>query len=254
MTKRTIVITGATGGLAQSIIKQLPSSDQLILLGRNHSNLKKMYGQRPNTDLIEIDIKDDFAIQSCVEDIWEKYGHIDLLINNAGFGAFKEFDDFESTEIEEMFQVNTIASIHFSRYIGEKMARVHSGHIINIVSMAGLIASSKSSIYSATKFAVIGFSNALRLELADKNVFVTTVNPGPIRTHFFDKADPSGQYLNSVDKLALSPEYVAKKVIAIIGTSKREMNLPFILNLTYKFYTMFPKLSDFLARKVFNYK
>ena len=91
------------------------------------------------------------------------------------------------------------------------------GHIINIASMAGKIATANSSVYAATKFAVIGFSDALRLELADKGVYVTTVNPGPIETSFFDQADPSGAYLESVKKFVLSPKYVAKKIIRILG-------------------------------------
>lgn len=112
---------------------------------------------------------------------------IDVLINNAGYGAFKGFEEFSAQEIADMFQVNTLASIHFACLIGQKMAEQGQGHLINIVSMAGLIASAKSSIYSATKFALIGFSNALRLELADKGVYVTTVNPGPIATKFLTK-------------------------------------------------------------------
>ena len=94
----------------------------------------------------------------------------------------------------------------------------------------------------------------MRLELAEKNVFVTTVNPGPIATHFFDTADPSGQYLKSVEKFTLQPEQVAEKIVANIGRSKRELNMPFTLATAHKLYTLFPTISDFLARKVFNYK
>ncbi len=81
------------------------------------------------------------------------------------------------------------------------MAERRQGHIINIASMAGKMATAKSTIYSATKFAVLGFSNALRLELKPLGVAVTTVNPGPVATDFFDKADPSGSYLEKVINL-----------------------------------------------------
>ncbi|MDD7361356.1 MAG: SDR family NAD(P)-dependent oxidoreductase, partial [Streptococcus alactolyticus] len=105
-----------------------------------------------------------------------------------------------------------------------------------------------------TKFAVIGFSNALRLELADSNVYVTTINPGPIATSFFDKADPSGEYLKSVGRFVLQPEEVARRTVAILGKNKREVNMPWLIAAAHKFYTLFPKIADFLARKVFNYK
>ena len=153
-----------------------------------------------------------------------------------------------------MFEVNTFALMNLSRRFAERMKESRKGHIINIVSMAGLIATGKSSLYSATKFAAIGFSNALRLELMPYGVYVTTVNPGPIRTGFFDQADPDGSYLKSVDRFLLEPYAVAKKIVKIIGKNKRELNLPFLLNLAHKSYTLFPKLADKLAGGIFNYK
>ncbi|MCB4990951.1 SDR family oxidoreductase [Streptococcus mutans] len=254
MKERIIVITGASGGLAEEIIKRLPQTDQLVLLGRDKEKLEDMYAYRERVTCFQIDIKDDEAVQDIIDTIYQKFDRIDIFINNAGFGEFKDFDHYSNRDIRDMFDVNTLATINFSRLVGQKMAEVQSGHIINIASMAGLIASSKSTIYSATKFAVIGFSNALRLELADKEVYVTTVNPGPIATKFFDKADPSGNYLKSVEEFTLQPDDVAKKIVAIFGKNKRELNIPFLLKAAHKAYILFPKLSDFLTRKVFNYK
>ena len=254
MSQRIILITGASGGIAQEIIKRLPAEDGLVLLGRNKAKLEELYRHTENKNCIEIDISDPTAIQKVVNQIILQYGKIDVLINNAGFGEFKEFDQFDDHSISKMFDVNTVATIHFSRLVGKQMKLQQKGHIINIASMAGLIASPKSSIYSATKFAVIGFSNALRLELADHHVKVTTVNPGPIKTNFFDKADPSGDYLKSVEKYALEPNDVAQKIVKIIGKNKRELNLPFSLAFASKMYNLFPKIADFLARKVFNFK
>jgi len=153
-----------------------------------------------------------------------------------------------------MFEVNTFALMNLSRLFGSRMKKAGQGHIINIVSMAGLIASSKSSLYSATKFAAIGFSNALRLELLPFGVYVTTVNPGPIKTSFFDLADPDGSYVKAVDKYILEPDFVAGKIVSSFGKKKREINLPWILNLAHKFYTLFPRIADKLAAKMFNYK
>lgn len=254
MKERIIVITGASGGLAEEIIKRLPQTDQLVLLGRDKEKLEDMYAYRERVTCFQIDIKDDEAVQDIIDTIYQKFDRIDIFINNAGFGEFKDFDHYSNRDIRDMFDVNTLATINFSRLVGQKMAEVQSGHIINIASMAGLIASSKSTIYSATKFAVIGFSNALRLELADKEVYVTTVNPGPIATKFFDKADPSGNYLKSVEEFTFQPDDVAKKIVAIFGKNKRELNMPFLLKAAHKAYILFPKLSDFLTRKVFNYK
>lgn len=250
---RTIVITGASGGLAEAIIKKLPD-DGLILLGRSKERLIEKYGHMPNVTCHRIDLSDTNAMESLVSELYQQYGKIDIWVNNAGFGEFKAFDDFSDQDIKAMFEVNTFATMTFSRLVGERMKQEKSGQIINIASMAGLIASNKSSVYSASKFAVIGFSNALRLELADDHVYVTTVNPGPIKTAFFDQADPSGEYLKSVEHFVLTPEVVASKTVKAFGKNKREINLPYVLQVTHKVYTLFPRLSDFLARKVFNYK
>lgn len=163
MSPRTIVITGASGGLAQEIIGQLPKEDKIILIGRSKEKLEKRYAKASHISAIGMDIKDSKAIESVLQTLFSEHGSIDVFINNAGFGLFKDYNDFTSDEIEEMFEVNTLASIHFSRLVAQHMAEQGHGHILNIVSMAGLIASARSTIYSATKFAMIGFSNALRL-------------------------------------------------------------------------------------------
>ena len=137
------------------------------------------------------------------------FGQIDILVNNAGYGIFEAFDRISDQQVREMFEVNTFALMQLSRLIGAYMKETGKGHIVNIVSMAGLVATAKSSLYSATKFAAIGFSNALRLELMPFGVHVTTVNPGPIRTTFFDQADPDGSYVKAVDRYILEPDFVA---------------------------------------------
>ena len=250
---RTIIITGASGGLAQEMVKLLPN-DQLILLGRNKEKLAQLYAKHPHVEWIEIDITDDSVLEDLVADLYLRYGKIDVLINNAGYGIFEDFDQISDQDIHQMFEVNTFALMNLSRRLGTRMKERGKGHIINIVSMAGLIATGKSSLYSATKFAAIGFSNALRLELMLYGIYVTTVNPGPIRTGFFNQADPDGSYLKSVERFLLEPDAVAKKIVKTIGKNKRELNLPFLLNLAHIFYTLFPKLADKLAGETFNYK
>ena len=250
---RTIIITGASGGLAQGMVKLLPE-DRLILLGRNQEKLEDLYAGHPQAECIGLDITDSSTVQKLVEELIQRYGKIDVLVNNAGYGIFEEFDQITNEQIHAMFEVNTFALMNLSRIVAKGMKTEGKGHIINIVSMAGLVATAKSSLYSATKFAAIGFSNALRLELMPFGVYVTTVNPGPIRTSFFDQADPDGTYVKAVDRYILEPDFVAKKIVNTFGKAKRELNLPWLLNLTHKLYTLFPRISDKLASKMFNYK
>ena len=116
------------------------------------------------------------------------------------------------------------------------------------------MATPKTAVYSATKFAVLGFSNALRLELKPAGIQVMTVNPGPIATNFFEKADPSGNYLSDLGNLVLEPEDLAKVIIKGIRKGKREINRPRLMQAASQFYTLFPKIGDLLAGGIFNQK
>ena len=138
------------------MVKLLPN-DQLILLGRDREKLAQLYGNHPQAELIEIDITDAQAIEELVAELYQRYGKIDVLINNAGYGIFEDFDKISAQDIHQMFEVNTFALMNLSRLVASRMKEIRKGHIINIVSMAGLIATGKSSLYSATKFAAIGF-------------------------------------------------------------------------------------------------
>ena len=250
---RHILITGASGGIAQAMVPLL-KDDFLILLGRDAQKIEKLYASHPQKAIYEIDISKAADLAALVEKIYQDYGKIDVLVNNAGYAIYDDFENFSEDQVRAMFDVNLFALMAFCRLVGKEMKAAKAGHIINIVSMSGKIASAKSSIYSATKFAALGFSNTIRLELAPYNVGVTTVNPGPVATGFFDLADPDGSYQKSVQAFLISPEKVASKIVQAMGTQKREINLPWLLEATNKFYTLFPNLADFLARKVFNFK
>lgn len=250
---RHILITGASGGIAQAMVPLL-KDDFLILLGRDAQKIEELYASHPKKSICEIDISKAADLAALVEKIYQDYGKIDVLVNNAGYAIYDDFENFSEEQVRAMFDVNLFALMAFCRLVGKEMKAAKAGHIINIVSMSGKIASAKSSIYSATKFAALGFSNTIRLELAPYNVAVTTVNPGPVATGFFDLADPDGSYQKSVQAFLIAPEKVASKIVQAMGTKKREINLPWLLEATNKFYTLFPNLADFLARKVFNFK
>ena len=250
---RHILITGASGGIAQAMVPLL-KDDFLILLGRDAQKIEELYASHPQKAIYKIDISKAADLAALVEKIYQDYGKIDVLVNNAGYAIYDDFENFSEEQVRAMFDVNLFALMALCRLVGKEMKAAKAGHIINIVSMSGKIASAKSSIYSATKFAALGFSNTIRLELAPYHVAVTTVNPGPVATGFFDQADPDGSYQKSVQAFLISPEKVASKIVQAMGTKKREINLPWLLEATNKFYTLFPNLADFLAREVFNFK
>ncbi|MCA9766621.1 MAG: SDR family oxidoreductase [Carnobacterium sp.] len=257
---KLVFITGGSAGLGEEVAYQAARKGAIVVVTARRLDLleavrKKcsMLSNKP-AYAYRLDVSNPDEIQKVIEQVYEEVGNIDVLINNAGFGYFEEAITVDMSIAENMFRVNVLGLMYVTQLVAIQMAEKKDGHIINIASQAGKMATSKSSIYSATKFAVIGYSNALRLELKPLNIVVTTVNPGPIDTNFFDIADKGGNYLEKVGKLVLKTESVADRIVGLIGTQKRELNLPYALELASKFYTLFPKTGDYLAVKLFDSK
>ncbi|WP_318246305.1 SDR family oxidoreductase [Bacillus sp. PS06] len=243
---KNIVITGASSGIGERISFLVAEQGaRPILLARNSQQLLEISMKiKENTGVdslfYKLDVSDTDAVEAVFQEILAEVGTIDVLINNAGFGKFDHAVDATLTETKEMFAVNVVGLIACTKMVLPAMIAGNNGHIINIASQAGKLATPKSSVYSATKHAVLGFTNSLRLEVASANIQVTSVNPGPIRTRFFDIADQSGNYAKSVDRFMLDPDDVARKIVKVIFTPKRELNLPRWMSIGTVLYTLFP--------------
>ena len=246
LTNKVVVVTGGSAGLGEQICYEAAKQGAVVvvcarrinLIGKVREQCAVLSGREAFS--YQLDIADPESVERVVEAISAEVGSIDVLVNNAGFGLFENFVEIDLAVARQKVAI--------------KMIEAGQGHIINVASMAGKMATAKSTVYSATKFAVLGFSNALRLELKPLGIAVTTVNPGPIQTEFFDKADPTGTYLAAVDKIVLDPTKLAREVVGSMGTSRREINRPFVMEAAARFYTLFPHLGDFIAGNILNKK
>jgi short-subunit dehydrogenase len=260
LTDKTIVITGASGGIGAEIAKICAASGaNLVLLARSIEKLQQLQTDfqqkyQVKVAVFQLDVSDTEQVQAVFQQIFATIGQIDILVNNAGFGVFREAHLATIDEIKGMFAVNVVGLMACTSMVLPKMRERRFGHIINIASQAGKIATPKSSVYSATKHAVLGYTNSLRMELADYNVMVTAVNPGPIATNFFTIADEKGTYVKNVQKFMLQPEYVAGKVVDSMLTKTREINLPRWMNMGSAVYVLFPRLFERIGKRAFNKK
>lgn len=257
---KQIVITGASSGIGKAIaLSAAKEHASLLLVARDQQKLEQVAKQckqwTPYPVLIQVvDLADRLQRSQWLQTI-EQLPQIDVWVNSAGYGLYQYAVDFQQQEVEEMFEVNVFALIECSNRIARKMMQQEDGgHIIQLASQAGKIATGKSSIYSSTKSAVIGYSNALRLELLPYKVHVTTVNPGPVATAFFDRADATGTYLKAIGGVALSPETLADRIVSVMGTAKREINAPLWMEIGSRLAGMFPSIADRLLRNVLNKK
>ncbi|MBL1230935.1 SDR family oxidoreductase [Enterococcus sp. BWB1-3] len=257
---KVVVVTGGSAGLGEQVCYEAACRGAVVvvcarrinLIGKVKERCEELSGKKAFS--FQLDISDPENVDYVIGRITEEVGAVDILVNNAGFGIFDNFLDTDLDVARNMFNVNVLGMMVFTQKIAVGMAERQSGHIINVASMAGKMATPKTSIYSATKFAVLGFSNALRLELRPLGIAVTTVNPGPIATNFFDQADPSGDYLESLGLFVLDPQQLANEIVQSMGTYKREINRPRIMEGAARLYTLLPHLGDLLAVSIFNKK
>lgn len=256
---KIVVITGASSGIGKETALLFGRQGATtILLARNQERLKlvttaieKIGGQ---SAYFTLDVDDTEQVASIFGKIIVRFGKIDVLVNCAGFGQFESVDGMDIDTVKKMFSVNAVGLIACTKAVLPQMIRQGSGQIVNVASIAGKIATTNSAVYSATKHAVIGFSDGLRLELKDKGIAVTVVNPGPIRTPFFKTADPDGHYASAVERFMMDPAFVAAKIVKAVRVKKREMNLPWYMGFGGIMYQLCPRFVEHLGGRWMNLK
>ncbi|WP_018752237.1 SDR family NAD(P)-dependent oxidoreductase [Paenibacillus sanguinis] len=253
---KVVVVTGASSGIGAMAAQMLSERGAIVVLAARSLdkleqvalNLKSPYR------LVKMDVGNDASVESGFKDIFAKFGRVDCLLNNAGYGKFEYLDRMPTSEFAEMMNVNYVGMVRCTQAVLPAMKSVRSGRIVNVASIAGKIGTAKSTAYTATKHAVIGFSSALRQEVREYGITVSTINPGPIDTEFFKIADPGGGYVQNVRWMMLKPERVARAMVQAVEKGTLEINLPWIAGVGTKWYHMFPRLADRLTYKMMNKK
>ncbi|EJW14905.1 SDR family oxidoreductase [Paenibacillus alvei] len=253
---KIVLITGASSGIGAWTAQAAAAKGAVpILTARSKEKLEvAAVSVTPSPAIYTMDVTNEEDVSHGIAAVLEKYGRIDILVNNAGFGFFERTVDMPISQFAAMMDVNYMGTVRCTKAVLPHMLARGEGHIINVASMAGKIGSPKSAGYTATKHAVLGFTNALRMELAGTGVAVSAVNPGPVNTPFFDQADPSGQYVNNIRWFMMEPEKVASHIVRVMETRKQEVDLPWLGALGTRLYGMFPRISNRVASKLLNKK
>ncbi len=253
---KIIVVTGASSGIGAMAAQMLSERGAVIVLAaRNADKLKQVAAKMAGPYLVlEMDVGSDASVKEGFERVLTEFGRVDVLLNNAGYGKFEYLDQMPVSEFAEMMNVNYIGMVRCAKAVLPSMKAARSGRIVNVASMAGKIGTAKSTAYTATKHAVVGFGSALRQEVREYGITVSTINPGPIDTPFFEIADPSGGYVKNVQWMMLEPERVAKAMVKAAEKGTTEVNLPWIAGVGAKWYQMFPRLADRLSYRMMNKK
>ncbi|MFB9950100.1 oxidoreductase [Rhizobium puerariae] len=215
-------ITGCSTGFGRELAKlTLDRGWPTVVTARDKSRVADLTDGRDNALALDLDVTDMDQTGKAVRAAEEKFGRIDVLVNNAGYGYQAAIEEGEEDEIRAMFDANVFGLFAMTRAVLPGMRSRRKGHIINITSLAGFMGLPGSGYYAATKHAVEGFSDALSLEAGPLGIKVTCVEPGPFRT------DWAGRSLKQTPgRIADYAETAGARMAATSGYSGRQPGDP----------------------------
>ncbi len=187
---KVAVITGGSRGIGKSIgLELFKSSYKVILVAKNLDNLQKIKIDFPEIEIYQCDVSDILQVKKTVDNIYQKFSSIDLLVNNAGISKLTLLETENYDDWHQQINVNLSGTYYFSREVFLKMilSKNSSGRIVNIASVYGLIGGEGYSAYSSSKHGVIGLTKSLALEMAKYNITVNSICPGWVETDMFDQ-------------------------------------------------------------------
>jgi clavulanate-9-aldehyde reducatase len=184
---RVAAITGASSGIGEATALAFAGEGAAVALGARRKDRIAELAQRIEGDggraaAIPVDVTDEAAAHAFVREAHERLGGLDVLVNNAGVMLLGPFEGADSEQWRRMVDVNLLGLLYCSQAALPLMREGGGGHVVNVSSVAGRVGNPGTAVYNATKWAVVGFSEALRKEAAPSKVRVTCVEPGYVRT------------------------------------------------------------------------
>lgn len=185
---KTWLITGCSSGIGAGIAKAvLKSGDQAIVTARNKDKVMDIVKDYPDTALaVSLDVCDNESIAKAVKEAYEKFGTIDVLVNNAGYGYRSAVEEGEIEAVQTLYNTNLFGPIELMKAVLPKMREQKSGYILNVTSIAAARSAIGSGYYASSKAALELLTNGLMKELAPLGIKAMVVQPGAFRTRFYD--------------------------------------------------------------------
>lgn len=253
-----ILVTGASSGIGAATARLFAKRGyRVVLAARRFERLQNLADEIAagggSALPFAIDLCHQEEIEALVEATLERYGQIDVLFNNAGFGRLNWLENLEAQEdITAQVQVNLLGVMWLARAVLPYMIEHRRGHIINMSSVAGWIAPPTYTVYAATKFAVRGFSEALRRDVGVYGIRVSTIYPSAVATEFGEIAGFSRTTnVTMPDWLLLSAEEVAHGVWSLAQRPRRTLVMPWLMIPAIWANTLLPGVVDWVIERLF---
>ena len=243
-----ILITGITSGFGRAMASRLSTDGHKV-----YGTYRRDSEQIPGVTYLKADVQDEASLRSAVNSVMDKEGRIDTVISNAGMGIGGPLEFTSIEDAQRQMDVNFMGMVRLLNLVVPIMRRQHHGHIICISSIGGLMGLPYQGMYSASKFAIEGYCEALRLEVRQFGINVTVINPGDFFTGFtaarsknlpqeaataYPGYTASMASIESDERSGLQPDYLARRISRIV-TKRHPRN-------RYIIATLIQKLSVFL--------
>ena len=189
---RIWLITGASRGIGARIAEvALAQGDAVVATSRSAESITRRLGASDALLPLALDVTDEAQARHAVGAALERFGRIDVLVNNAGYGLLGAVEEATADEVRRLYETNVFGLLNVTRAVLPSMRARRAGHVINISSLGGVQSAAGFGVYCSTKFAVEGITEALHAELAPLGIHATVVEPGYFRTEFLDTASLS---------------------------------------------------------------
>ncbi len=251
---KVVLITGASSGFGEDAALMFAAEGcRVVLAARRIDRLQNLVAKIQDAGgeaiAIPVDIVEAVEVQNMVQTTLDLYGQIDILFNNAGIGRVEWFENHTpERDIHTLVQVNLIALMQVTRQVLPHMLARGEGHIINMASVAGLLASPLITSYSASKFGVRAFTDALRREVAPLGIKVSGIYPGPASTEFGSHVGKNKAYksVRSKVNVHMTSKYVARHIVDVAKRPRRSLIIPWWFRVIFVFETLFPVVIDWI--------
>jgi hypothetical protein len=253
---KVVLITGASSGFGEDAARLFAKEGCIVVLAARRMDRLQALAEAIHAEGGEalpllLDVAEQSQIDDLVQTVLDTYGQIDILFNNAGFGRLDWLERLDpERDINAQIDVNLRGLIQITRAVLPHMLARRAGHIINISSVAGMIAAPLYSIYAATKFGVRGFTDALRREVAPFGIQVSGIYPGPAATEFSQHSggSPVKRSLKVPRWINMTSEYVARRVVGLAKHPRRALVIPWWFRPLASFDYHFPGLVDWFLK------
>lgn len=252
---KVVLITGASSGFGEDAALLFAKEGcKVVLAARRIDRLQNLAAKIQDAGgeaiAIPVDIVNPLDVANMVESTIDLYDRIDILFNNAGIGRVDWFENHSlERDINTLIQVNLIGLMQVTRMVLPYMLARREGHIINMMSVAGLIASPLIASYVASKHGARAFTDSLRREVRPLGIKVSGIYPGPAATEFGQHIGKNTIYrsVRSVIKTSMTSEYVARRVVDVAKRPRRSLIIPWWFRILAAIETLFPVLVDWIS-------